>query len=238
VQEPTLALNPTFDAIAIEKAYAEDPASAAAEYGAEFRSDVESFFSLAALDAVVVPDRLELPPLWDRRYFAFTDPSGGSGDSFTLAIAHAEKRADRELQVLDALREVRPPFSPEQTVTDLAALVKSYRVASVTGDRYAGEWPREQFRKRGVEYLVSERVKSDLYRDALPLVNSGRVELLDHARLLGQLAGLERRTARGGKDSIDHAPNGRDDVANAACGVLVLASARLPVARLVPLTWG
>jgi hypothetical protein len=27
--------------------------------------------------------------------------------------------------------------------------------------------------------------------------------------------------ARGGKDSIDHAPGGHDDLANAACGALV-----------------
>ena len=44
--------------------------------------------------------------------------------------------------------------------------------------------------------------------------------LLDHPRLIAQLGGLERRTARGGKDSIDHAPGAHDDVANAAAGVL------------------
>jgi hypothetical protein len=46
------------------------------------------------------------------------------------------------------------------------------------------------------------------------------VELLDLSRLARQLQGLERRTTRGGKDSIDHAPGGHDDVANAVCGVL------------------
>jgi hypothetical protein len=55
----------------------------------------------------------------------------------------------------------------------------------------------------------------------LPLINSQRIELLDHPPLLQQLAGLERRTARGGRDSIDHAPGGHDDVCNAACLVAV-----------------
>jgi hypothetical protein len=32
---------------------------------------------------------------------------------------------------------------------------------------------------------------------------------------------LGRRTARGGRDSIDHAPGAHDDLANAVCGVLV-----------------
>jgi hypothetical protein len=35
------------------------------------------------------------------------------------------------------------------------------------------------------------------------------------ARLVAQIVGLERRTARGGRDSIDHAPGAHDDVANA-----------------------
>jgi hypothetical protein len=39
-----------------------------------------------------------------------------------------------------------------------------------------------------------------------------------------QLLGLERRTARGGRDSIDHAPGAHDDIANAAAGALTLAS--------------
>jgi hypothetical protein len=129
--------------------------------------------------------------------------------------------------VLDALQEFRPPFSPETVVADCVALLKIYKVHEAAGDRYAGEWPREQFGKLGVSYVVSEKTKSDIYRDALPLLNSGRVELLDHPRLVAQLLGLERRTARGGKDSIDHGPGAHDDLANAACGVL-LPAAELP----------
>jgi hypothetical protein len=45
--------------------------------------------------------------------------------------------------------------------------------------------------------------------------------LLDNRRLATQLLGLERRTARGGRDSIDHASGAHDDLANAAAGVLV-----------------
>jgi len=38
--------------------------------------------------------------------------------------------------------------------------------------------------------------------------------------LIGQLCSLERRTARGGHDTIDHAPSSHDDVANCVAGVL------------------
>jgi hypothetical protein len=56
------------------------------------------------------------------------------------------------------------------------------------------------------------------------------VELLDIARLASQFCGLERRTARGGRDSIDHAPGAHDDVANAAAGALLLVgSAQQPM---------
>jgi hypothetical protein len=57
----------------------------------------------------------------------------------------------------------------------------------------------------------------------LPLINSGAVEILDNERLIAQLVSLERRTARGGKESIDHAPGAHDDVANAVAGALVTA---------------
>ena len=108
--------------------------------------------------------------------------------------------------VIDAIREWKPKFSPEAVVAEASALLKSYRISSVTGDRYAGEWPREAFQRYGIRYEPSASPKSDLYRDALPLINSGQIELLDDPRVIGQIVGLERRTGRGGRDSIDHAP--------------------------------
>ena len=47
--------------------------------------------------------------------------------------------------------------------------------------------------------------------------------MLDLPVLRAQLVGLERKVARGGKDSIDHGPGAHDDVANVVCGALVLA---------------
>jgi len=222
-QAPTRAMNPTVDERVIAEAYEADEASAAAEYGAEFRRDIESFITREAVEAVVVPDRRELPPLSALSYVGFVDPSGGSSDSMTLAIAHQEQRGDQVVVVLDAVREVRPPFSPESVVRDFCELLKAYRVTSVNGDRYAGEWPRERFREHGVEYMPAEKSKSDLYAALLPAINSRRVELLDHSRLASQLCSLERRTAWGGRDSIDHGPGGHDDVANAVAGALVAA---------------
>jgi hypothetical protein len=91
----------------------------------------------------------------------------------------------------------------------------------VFGRHNGGEWPREQFRKQGVNYEPAESSKSEIYVDLLPLINSGAVDLLDHERLVTQLTSLERRTSRGGRDSIDHAPGGHDDIANAVASALV-----------------
>ncbi|MGI4944844.1 MAG: hypothetical protein ACRYHQ_30525, partial [Janthinobacterium lividum] len=226
--------NPRIPQRVIDAAYEKDAVAASAEYGAEFRNDIAAFVSREVVDSVIVPGRREALPLPGTRYYAFVDPSGGSADSMTLAIVHAvEERADGKVTrrpVLDVVREVRPPFSPESCVAEFCALLKEYRCTEVTGDRYAGEWPREQFRKLGIAYKLSEKPKSDIYRDLLPLLNSGKVELLDLPRLTAQLCGLERRTARGGRDSIDHAPGAHDDLVNAVAGALLLVgSARQPI---------
>lgn len=108
--------------------------------------------------------------------------------------------------------------------------LRQYRITKVHGDRYAGEWPREQFQKRGIHYQPAEHSKSDLYVQFLPLLNSRKVSLLDHPRAITQLCSLERRTGRGtGKDVIDHPSGLHDDIANAIAGACVMAASRPPM---------
>jgi len=215
----TRAMNPVVSQQVIDQAAERDPASAAAEWLAEFRSDIESFINREAVEACISFGVRERAPMQSVRYYAFVDPSGGSADSMSLAIGHRED----DIVVVDALREIKPPFSPESVVGEFSALLKSYRVSKTTGDRYAGEWPREHFREHGITYEPAAKAKSDLYRDLLPAINSRKLDLLDDARLLTQLVGLERRTARGGRDSIDHPPGAHDDLANAAAGLAAVA---------------
>ena len=228
-QAETGVMNPLVPQSLIDTAYENDPSAAAAEYGAQFRTDIEGFLAREAVEAVTNWRASELPPLLGRRYVGFVDPSGGSNDAMTLGIAHRDPEG---IAVLDVLRERRPPFSPEALVVEFAALLCSYRITKVRGDRYAGEWPREQFRKSGITYDPSACPKSDLYGYLLPLVNSGQVRLLGNKRLVAQLLGLERRTSRAGRDSIDHAAGAHDDLANAAAGALVMAAERKPQMRM------
>jgi hypothetical protein len=138
-QATSRTMNPSLPQSVVDRAYERDPASAAAEYGAEFRRDIEAFVSLEAVRACVSSNLLERAPRPSVSYRGFVDPSGGSADSFTLAIGHNE--IGRQVIVIDAVREVKPPFSPEGVVAEFAGLLKTYRVSKVIGDRYAGEWP-------------------------------------------------------------------------------------------------
>jgi hypothetical protein len=223
-QAPTLEMHDTPQIRAeVEAEYLKDPESAAAEYGAAFRTDVTAFVTDEVVLACTSIGVTERPP--ERQtYFAFVDPAGGTQDSMAWAVAHHDPASHRA--VLDLLREVRPPFDPSIVMGDMAADLKRYRVGRVTGDRYGGMWNRAPLQPLGITYIESERAKSDIYRDALPLLTSKRADLLDIPRLRLQLTGLDRRTARGGRDSIDHRPGSHDDAVNCALGALLLADER------------
>jgi hypothetical protein len=228
---PSLLMNPTLPESIVIKAREDDPAGAASEWDGAFRVDIEELFPREALVAVVVPNRFELAPQSGVPYIGFCDPSGGSADSMTLAIAHRDVTGKA---ILDLLREVKPPFSPEATVLAFARELKRYNVRATYSDAYGGDWVREAFAKAGITITLSPLVRSEIYLNALPLINSGLVELLDSPRLVTQLGTLERRTGRSGKDAVDHPRGGHDDVANSACGALVMAVRSIGLRAALP----
>ena len=138
-------LNPSLPQRVVDRALEKDRARATAEYLAEFRTDVEGFVALEVVESCV-GDHREMLPAAGVTYRAFVDPSGGSEDAMTLAIAHKTTRPDERV-IVDAVREVRPPFSPSAVVDDFAALLKRYRVSKVVGDHYGGEFVKEPFRQ-------------------------------------------------------------------------------------------
>ena len=233
-QADTRTMNPTVPERVIARAYERDPAAAAAEFGARFRDDLEAFVQRETVERCTREEPVELPPVRRVQYRGFVDPSGGSADSMTLAISHSEG----ERVVIDAVREATPPFNPSEVVAEFADTLKAYGLRRVTGDRYGGEWPRERFREAGIEYALADRSRSDLYRDCLPLLNGGTIELPPVEKLTRQFASLQRRKGRSGKDAIDHPPNGHDDLANAAAGAAILCDNRSSASRMQALcTW-
>jgi hypothetical protein len=214
-------MNPTLDQAAIDAELERDPARAAAEYLAEFRTDVERVLTLEAVRACVAPGVRERAYLPGLSYQAFVDPSAGSSDAMTLCIAHAEGRH----AVVDLLREIRPPFSPEAVAAEFCDEIKRYGLRHCTGDRWGGLLQRERFAAYGVEYQVADRTASELFLSLIGTINSGSCSLVDDPRLISQLVGLERRTTRAGvREAISHKPGQHDDIANAVAGAVHLAT--------------
>jgi hypothetical protein len=223
VKGSTQQFNPLFDTKIIARQIAEDPALYSAEYNSQWRHDLSSYISRELLDAAVDVGVVVRPPNAGTSFHAFCDSSGGRHDSFTMAISHREKD---DVCVLDLLFEKFPPFNPSETVEEISKLLKSYGLTKITGDRYSAEWIVEAFAKTGIKYLQSERDRSQIYLDTLPLFTSGRCRLIDSPRLVSQFAQLERRTFSTGKDRVDHGRAGRDDACNSCAGALILAAGR------------
>jgi hypothetical protein len=229
-QAPTRRMNPLIAQADVDAAMERDPHDALSEYMAQFRSDLASFVDPEVVRLCTDPVRERLPQR-GICYSAFVDMSGGSQDSAGLAICHA---AGKEV-ILDLVHEVPAPHSPNAAVETFAGVLRRYQIWNVTGDHYAGEWPREAFLTHGIGYEVSEKNKSALYQAFLPLLNSYSARLIEHPRMANQLINLERKVTRGGRDSIDHPPYQKDDLANCVAGAMVMAQelgAMLPAHRL------
>jgi hypothetical protein len=211
-QASTLTMNPTLPRRIVDQALERDPAAAAAEYLAQFRNDITAFITRELVDSNTRSEPLILPPQRGTRYSAFVDVAGGGADEYTLAISHREG----ERCVIDGLWAEKG--DPAAITGRYAEILKQYRIYTCTGDRYGGEWPRQEYRKHGITMTNSDLNRSGLYVEVMPMLQTGAVELPPDEKALTQFTLLERRTGRNGKDTIDHPPNGSDDRCNAIAG--------------------
>lgn len=209
-QAPSWDMNPRIPQSFLDSERARDPEMFDREYGAIFTDTISAAFTREAVEATVIPGRFELPYQMNVHYYAGVDPSGGGPDEFALSLCHTQ-RDGRIIQ--DCLRAQKTK-RPEDVVGEMAETCKAYHVYRVTGDKYSGEWVRQAFRDRGIEYVVSELTASEAFLELLPLINQGRVELLDDKTQTRQLIALERRKSKTGKDQLSHPPGGHDDRAN------------------------
>jgi len=217
---PSRTMNPSLPQSEIDKAMAEDPASARAEYLAEWRDDVAAFISRELVESLVVRGRKELMPSPEKRYTAFVDLSGGRADPAALCIAHQKDGK----AILDLLRRYKPPFNPHEVIRQMVLDLNHFGIRRVLGDNYSAEFTCQAFRACGIKYVRSEIPASQIYLEALPRLCSGQVELLDSEVLIEELSGLERHTRAGGKDLVTHPSGKHDDVCNVACGAIVNSS--------------
>ena len=209
----SMDFNPSLPADVINRELEKDPVGARAEYLSEWLVDGRGFIVREVVEGNV-RDWLELPPQPGIMYVCGVDAASGvdGGDSFAIAIAH--KLGDRI--VVDAIREVQPPFSAPDVINYvLVPLCKSYNISSVSGDDWAADLLKGLIRNAGLGYNKVPKNKSQLYLDpCLPLLNAGKLDLPRHERAISQFCNLER-SVKGGHDHIDHPSHGHDDICNA-----------------------
>ena len=185
IQGSTELFNPGFSQSKLAAAKQRDPVAFEAEYLARFRSDLSAMYDPDVIDKAVNYGRpLELPfRSGAGSYAAFVDVAGGGGkDSFAIAITHLEGQKI----VIDAVRSRAPKFNPEAVTEEYCALLKSYQINRVVGDKFSGDYGSNAFIKFGIKYERSEKVKSELYlgsAEKADIVFNGRLIILtSHVR--------------------------------------------------------
>ncbi len=220
IQAPSRTLNPTLPEKVIARRYEEDAEAAAAEFGAEWRSDLSDFLSRDVVESCIDLGVTARPPRGGVEYSMFVDASGGRGDSFVAVVAHAEG----DLVYIDAIQETRSPFNPINAVRGTAALARQYRISVIMGDDFAANILTSLVEQEGIRYERVKRDRSATYVEAALLFNTGRARLIENSRMVHQFAALERRAASSGRDRVSHPIGTHDDVANATAGALVMCA--------------
>jgi hypothetical protein len=216
----TRQFNPTIDQQIIDDALADDPQAAAAEYLSTWRDDLASFLTRPEIEACIDRGVTSRQPRPDVQYTAWVDASSGSGkDSMCCAIGHAEG----DVSVIDHIIEIVPPFAPPDAVTLIASALRNYGITRAGADKWALGFTASEFERHRITLDYSSKPRSDIYREARPIIASRRARLLDSDRMTNQFCNLERRAMPGGGERIDHPQRGghHDDVAVVVAGCLV-----------------
>jgi hypothetical protein len=225
VQSDSKTMNPRLRQSVIDKAFADDAASASAEYGGEFREPLSAFLDMATLQRCIDRNVTERAPLPGVAYQCFIDAASGSGsDSFACAIGHRARDNDRDIVILDSVLCERPPFNPLALIAALAGHLQRWNIRQVAGDSYSGNFLVAALARHGVTYLASKLSASELYCAALPAFTSNTVALLDNPTAIEQLVALRRRIGQAGREFVEHTRGQHDDLANAICGLIHLCT--------------
>jgi hypothetical protein len=231
---PSAVMNPKLPAHVVDRALAEDAHKARAEYLNVWREDLAEFLPLDVVEACTDWGVHERAPQPNVRYLAYDDAAGGTGkDSYALVVSHTEPDGS---EMIDAVRERKPRFVPAQVIGEYAALLKSYGISEVWGDKFAGGFHADEWARNGIAFRAAPFTTSENYLRSLPALLARRVRLLDNATLRNQLTSLERRVGASDKETVSHPQhaNAHDDVAAAVGGVIATALRAARLAALEP----
>ena len=222
---PSKVMNPQLPQSVIDKALAQNPHKANADYNCVWREDSSECFALGSIEAITDVGVHERPYSPGTIYVAYQDSALGvdGGSSFALAISHRDAGSD--VAILDLIREKKPPFVFHEVIAEFAQVLKRYGVTEFWSDHHAHKLFSDEWKKHGIACRKSETSTADNYKSALPLVLGRRARLLDNTVLKNQLSSLELHTSDG-EEKVVCPQNSHDDVATAAMGSLVAVSKR------------
>lgn len=218
IKAPTLRMNPTADSEAIQLERERDPDNAAAEYDVIPRSDRKGLVDQELVESVERDEPRELPLMLTLTnggqiiYKAAADVSGGKVDAAAACVGF---RDHEDKVIIAACRRWPSPHDPAKVAGQVAEFLAIYGLNSAIADGYAAEVSKALYRAAGVELLTADVNRSEAYLQMLPLFTGSRIEIPRDPVLRVELLGLERRTGRSGRDSVDHKPFAHDDMANA-----------------------
>ena len=219
LQGDIFTFRPDYSAKKLEAARRRDPVAFEQEWLARFRTDLSAMYDPAMIDRALNPDRpMELPFRATKgSRAAFVDVAGGGGrDSYAIAIG----RIENDRVIVEVVRSRAPKFNPEEVTKEYCELLKTYKIDTVTGDKFSGDWASNAFEKFGIRYERAEKTKSEFYLEAESAFNTGRVEIPEREVLVSQLKSLVRKARSGGKDSVDTDGGIPEDEANVVCGLI------------------
>jgi hypothetical protein len=223
----TIDLNPVARRSIIDKAYEQDSEAASAEYGGEFRSPQTAFVTRELIEKCIDSGINERPVLPGVQYLAYCDSASGTGrDSFALSIGHRSRDKDRDVVVIDLIREQRPPFNPLTTIEAVCEHLRRFGIREISGDQY-GKPHISTFARHGITYRIPRDDTSAVYLHSLPSWVSGSVVMLDqNPRAVDQLCSLKRQIGQAGREFVRHPNNAHahDDLAVVICGVIYLCT--------------
>lgn len=167
----------------------------------------------------------EIPYDYQKFYVAFVDASGGGQNAYSLSIAYKELQLleNGEFQeiVVQVLKKATSFAHTKITTAQYAGYCKKYNIYQVVGDKYSGDWVSNEFLSNGIVYEKCDKNKSDLYKNAIPIINQRRVKYLDDGKTVGstqtQLEAIESRPM-GDHYKYTRPENVNDDSANVLVG--------------------
>ena len=185
-------MNSTLNAADIELDIELDPDRMRSEYLADFRQDQNSLFQFEKIERATDKGIFERDYDDTQLYTAALDASSGSAKNFLrLAIA---QRDENDRCILDLVKEARPLFDPEEA-KEYSALIEQYRCHSIFADKWSFVWVQQAFARASNERIEVEDCgvdRSVIYARTAPLFNSGRVSLIENARLQERMRELAK----------------------------------------------